>query len=407
MTYDEAFDFYQNAGKFRHEPTLERMKMLCRTLGDPQRSLRCVHIAGTNGKGSCAAMLEAMCRAAGMKTGLFTSPDLVDFAERVRVNGVNITRSDITRLTARIQSAAEALPPLSFFELVTALGFVYFAEQSCDIVILECGLGGRYDATNVIETPEISVIMPIGYDHTAVLGCTLAQITGEKTGIIKPRCPVVCARQEAEALTVIQKTCYELNSPLHMVDINSIIPISDSLDGQIFRYRDRTLRIPLLGAHQLENAAAAIECAQHLGLSYNAIRQGLSAVRWPCRFEWMPPFILDGAHNPHGAAALAKGLRHYFPNTRFCFIIGCMADKDANGILAELLPLAECICCVAPNSDRARSAAELAALIQGIPALPCVSAAEAIEQARKTKLPVCVCGSLYLTGEIREQVKKL
>ncbi len=384
--------------------------MLCRTLGDPQHSLHFVHIAGTNGKGSCAAMLEAMCRASGMKTGLFTSPDLVDFSERVRVDKVNITHDDIARLTERIQAAAEALPSLSFFELVTALGLLYFAEQDCDIVIIECGLGGRYDATNVIETPEISVIMPIGYDHTAVLGSTLSQIAGEKAGIVKPRRPVVCARQEAEALAVIQETCHRRSAPLHVVDINYITSLSDSLDGQRFRYRERTLRIPLLGAHQLENAAAAIECAQLLGLSDDAIREGLSAAHWPCRLEVIerePPFILDGAHNPHGAAALAKGLRHYFPNARFCFIIGCMADKDADGILAELLPLAEQICCVAPNSDRALSAAELAARIKDIPALPCASATEAIEQARKTRLPVCVCGSLYLTGAIREQVNKL
>lgn len=410
MTYDEAFDFYQNAGKFHHEPTLERMKMLCRALGDPQRSLRFVHIAGTNGKGSCAAMLEAMCRASGMKTGLFTSPDLVDYAERVRVDGVNITHNDIARLTECIRAAAEALPPLSFFELVTALGFLYFAEQDCDIVILECGLGGRYDATNVVEAPEISVIMPIGYDHTAVLGSTLSQIAGEKAGIIKPRRPVVCTRQETEALAVIRQTCYEQNAPLHMVDINSITPLSDSLDGQSFRYRDRTLCIPLLGAHQLENAAAAIECAQLLGLHDEAIRDGLSAAHWPCRLEVIerkPPFILDGAHNPHGAAALAKGLRHYFPNARFCFIIGCMADKDADGILAAVMPLAEQICCVAPNSDRALDATELAARIKDVPAIPCASAAEAIEQARKTGLPVCVCGSLYLVGAIQEYVKKL
>lgn len=384
--------------------------MLCRTLGDPQRSLRFVHIAGTNGKGSCAAMLEAMCRAAGMKTGLFTSPDLVDFSERVRVDGVNIMHNDIARLTERIRAATEAIPPLGFFELVTALGFLYFAEQDCDIVILECGLGGRYDATNVVETPDISVIMPIGYDHTAVLGSALSQIAGEKAGIIKPRCPVVCARQEAEALSVIRQTCRAQNAPLHMVDINSIAPLSDSLDGQSFRYRDRTLRIPLLGAHQLENAAAAIECAQLLGLRDDAMREGLSAAHWPCRLEVIerePPFILDGAHNPHGAAALAKGLRHYFPNARFCFIIGCMADKDADGILAELLPLAECICCVAPNSERALDAAELASRIKDVPALPYASTAEAIEQARKTGLPVCVCGSLYLTGAIRERMNKL
>lgn len=410
MKYEQALEFYQNAEKFRHEPTLERMKALLHALGDPQKKLRFVHIAGTNGKGSCAAMLSSICRRSGWRTGLYTSPHLWEFCERIQVDGVNITHDDIARLTQTIANAAASLPPLNFFERVTALGLLYFAEQDCDIVIFECGLGGLYDATNVIEAPEISVIMPIGLDHTAVLGSTLAQIAGEKAGIIKPGCPVVCAQQEPEALAVIEKRCREQNAPLHMVDINSIAPLSDSLDGQAFRYRERTLRIALLGTHQPENAAAAVECAQLLGLGDEAIREGLSAARWPCRFEVVerkPPFILDGAHNPHGAAALAKGLRRHFPNERFCFIIGCMADKDADGILAALLPLAQCVYCVAPDSERALDAAALAARIQTVLAIPCASAAEAIDRARKDQRPVCACGSLYLTGAIREQVKNL
>lgn len=407
MTFKQAIEFYEKAEKFRHKPSLDGMKTLCHRLGDPQDALRFIHIAGTNGKGSCAAMLASVCSCAGMKTGLYTSPHLVDLAERIKVGGVDITHDDIIRLTEQI-AAASACLPLSFFDLVTALSFLYFAEQHCDIVILECGLGGRFDATNVVKSPEISVIMPIGYDHTAVLGHTLAQIAGEKAGIIKSGRPVVCAAQEPEALAVIQGRCAAMDAPLYMVDINSIQDMQSTPDGQAFSYRALPLELALLGSHQRENAAAAVETARLLGMSDDAIQAGLAAARWPCRFELLrknPPLILDGAHNPHGASALAAGLREYFPRKKFCFLLSVMADKDIEGILTPLLPLAAQILCVSTATPRALNAEALAALIHGVPALPCASPEDALAMARVSGLPCCICGSLYLAGYMRELLK--
>lgn len=407
MTYEQAVEFYENAGKFRRKPSLDRMKALCRALGDPQDGLRFVHIAGTNGKGSCAAMLASICRRAGKKTGLYTSPHLVDFAERIKVGGVNITHDDVIRLTQHIASVSAAAES-SFFDLVTALAFLYFAERNCDIVILECGLGGRFDATNIIQNPLVSVIMPIGLDHTAVLGSTLSRLADEKAGILKPSCPAVCSAQESEAMAVIRSRCKAVGAPLQVVDINQIKSISDSPYGQSFRYRGLSLRLPLLGAHQRENAAAAVETARLLGIGDEAIQAGLAAARWPCRFEIAektPPLILDGAHNPHGAAALATALQHYFPNRKFCFILGVMQDKDAGGILAQLIPLAAQILCVTAPSARARDAASLASMVSAVPARACDSPEQALALARTSGLPCCICGSFYLVGHMRRMPK--
>lgn len=409
MTYKQAMKFLSGAEKNRLPPTLARMTALCRALGDPQKRTRFVHIAGTNGKGSCAAMLESIFRRAGYRTGLFTSPHLVDFSERIRVNGVNITNDEIALLTDRLEAAAATVPPLGFFELVTALAFLHFAEEGCDAVILECGLGGRFDATNVIDRPEMSVIMPISLDHTALLGDTLPLIAAEKAGIIKPGCPVVSARQEPQALAVIRRRCEELGAPLYEVDINSISPAADSSCDSEFLYRGLSLHTALRGAHQRENAAAAVECALRLGVPSEAIRAGLAGARWPCRFELLrdrPPLIVDGAHNPHGAAALAAALRQDFPDERFCFIIGVMADKDYGGIIAALESVAAQFLCVTPDSPRALDAAALAAHI-GPLARVCRSSAEALDAAQKSGLPCCVCGSLYLAGELQAQIKPL
>lgn len=410
MEHENALNFYLDAIKFSHGPTLELMEELCRRLGDPQKKLRCVHIAGTNGKGSCAAMLSAIFRARGMKTGLFTSPHLVDFGERIQIDGVYITPNQVAALTPRIAKAARDLPPLSFFELVTALAFLHFAEEECDIVVLECGLGGRYDATNVIPASLCSVIMPIGLDHTAVLGRTLAEIAGEKAGILKPGCPAVCAPQPPEALEVIVPSCKELEAPLHLVDIKSISPQSDDLSGQQFHYKNmRNVQLSLLGPHQRENAAAAIECARLLGLEDDIIRQGLANTVWPCRFELAekePPFLLDAAHNPHGAKTLIRGLRHCFPGEKFCFILGVMADKDWPGLLPILEPLAAKFLCITPDNPRAMDARELAAQIKNAPAEACESLEDALRRARADGRPVCACGSLYFIGYLRSLLKR-
>ncbi len=408
---DDFLQFYTDTPKFTHAPGLQVMAALCGRLGQPQRQLRCVHIAGTNGKGSCAAMVSAMLRAAGYRTGLYTSPDLIGPWERIKVDGVDITLNDFARVTRRVQAACAGLDEPSYFEKMTAAAFLYFADRQCDYVVLETGLGGRLDATNVIEKPAVSVIMPIGLDHTAVLGGTLAAIAGEKAGIVKPGRPVVCAPQPPEAEAVIRARCEGLDAPLHMVDIKKIHPLSHDLTGQRFSYGQlQALSLSLLGAHQLENASAAIEAGRVLGLGEEHIRAGLASAKWPCRFEHIPgrpPFILDGAHNAHGAAALAEGLWDYCPGQRFTFLMGVMADKDWRDMLALLQPLAARFVCIAPeDGPRALPAAELAAAVDGAPAQTADSLPQALALCRAHDEPVCACGSLYYIGRLRALLKE-
>ena len=408
MQYEDAVEYYASHGKFSHAPGLETMCGLCRLLGDPQDALRFVHIAGTNGKGSCAALTASILRASGRRTGLYTSPDLTDIRERINIDGVDITSFDFTRLTECVAQAASGMQAPSFFELLTALGFLYFAQERCGCVALECGLGGRYDATNVIKTPDCAVIMPIGMDHTAVLGDTLAAIAAEKAGIIKPGGTVVSAPQEPEALRVIERACAERNASLHMVDINNLCPVSASLDGQVFSYKDlKNLHIGLLGAHQMRNACAAVEAAQALGIGEDAVRAGLAGARWPCRFELLrrePPFVIDGAHNPHGAAALAAALAQVFPGQKFVFLMGVMADKDYGAILRRMEPLAERFICCAPDSPRALPARALAEQVRYVPAETADSLEDAVAKCLGTGLPVCAFGSLYYVGYVRKML---
>jgi dihydrofolate synthase/folylpolyglutamate synthase len=408
MQYEDAIQYYAGRGKFSHAPGLETMRELCRLLGDPQDALRFVHIAGTNGKGSCAALTASILRASGRRTGLYTSPDLTDIRERIDVDGVDITPTAFVRLTERVAQAADRMQAPSFFELLTALGFLYFAQEQCGYVALECGLGGRYDATNVIKTPDCAVIMSIGMDHTAILGDTLAKIAAEKAGIIKPGGTVVSAPQEPEALRVIEETCAERGASLHVVDISDLHPVSASLDGQVFSYKNlKDLRIGLLGAHQMRNACAAVEAAWALGIGEDAVRAGLAGARWPCRFELLrrePPFVIDGAHNPHGAAALTAALAQVFPEQKFVFLMGVMADKDYGSILRRMEPLAERFICCTPDSPRALPAQALAEQVRGVPAEAVDNLEDAVAKCLNTGLPVCAFGSLYYVGYVRKML---
>lgn len=406
----EFLKFYTETPKSTHAPGLKVMDGLMARLGNPQERLPCVHVAGTNGKGSCAAMTAAVLRAAGYKTGLFISPDLTGMQERISVNGVYITLSDLAAVTERVRAACAGLEEPSFFEKITAAAFLYFAENGCDRVVLETGLGGRFDATNVIKAPLCSVIMPVGFDHTAVLGSTLSAIAGEKAGIIKPGCPVAVSAQDAEAMDVIRRTCAARGSVLHEVDITKLTVRSRSFAGQVFSYgRMKDIRLSLLGDHQAANACAVIETAGALGLGESAIRAGLQAARWPCRFEYFaqdPPVILDGAHNAHGAAALAAGLRDYFPGARFTMLMGVLADKDYADIVKIMETPAARFVCVAPEDPRALPAEALAANIKTVPALCAGTVPEALSVARAYKEPVCAFGSLYFIGWLRRLIAK-
>ena len=420
MTYQEALAYIHAVHWQGHKPGLARTRALLAALGDPHKQLRFVHVAGTNGKGSTAAMLDSCLRCAGYKVGLFTSPYIIRFNERIQVNGAPIPDGDLVRLVEQVRPAAAAMADVpTEFELITALGMLYFAQQHCDIVVLEVGLGGALDSTNVIDPPECAVITALGMDHVKELGPTLADIAAAKAGIIKPGSPVVSYGGAPEADRVIAAAAAAQNAPLTVADFSKLTLRAAGLDGQTFDYDGLAgLTLPLLAGYQPRNAAVAIEALRALrGRGWqvpdSAIRQGLAQVRWPGRFELLrrePPFLLDGSHNAHGMRATVESLRARFPGEKFVFLVSIMADKDAGEMLRLLLPLAKAFVTVTAPSPRAIPAAELAARIEALggraePA-DTIPAAVARTDALAAGGPAAALGTLYFSGEVREAVEK-
>jgi len=377
------------------QPGLERMERLLAALGNPERGLRCLHVAGTNGKGSVCAFAESMLRASGHRVGLYTSPHLVEFAERIRINGVNASAQEIAiginRLREVTAGWSEAEQP-TFFELVTALAFELFARAGCEVVVLETGLGGRLDATNL--APKVAcAITPIALDHAEWLGDTLGKIACEKAGILRPGVPAVTGLQEAEAAEVLSSAAAELGTPLQW--INEPLP--------------RTTLLGLAGSHQRHNAALALGLVRAAGfeLSDEAVASGLASVAWPGRFHRLlgGKLILDGAHNVHAARQLVATWREEFGGQRCRLIFGALTDKNPEALLAELAPLAEEIFLVPVASARGGDPKDLAELSVsfGVPtylfaslgaAMAFVESFDAPPQA-----PVLLTGSLFLVGE--------
>ena len=396
MTYSEAIQFLYELRLFGMKLGLETPRRLAASLGNPDHQLRFIHVAGTNGKGSTCAMLESIYRAAGLRVGLFTSPHLVSFSERIQVNRRQISRDDVSRLTERIRDVIHSFGDEShptFFEAVTAMALVYFAEQKCDLVIWETGLGGRLDATNIV-TPLASVITNVQLDHQKWLGETISEIAAEKAGIIKPGVPVLTSSDDPAALTVISEIAHRLNAPLTVVTKNN-----------------QHLELPLIGAHQQINAALAIAVAQCLSpqipVSDSAIEEGLRTTRWPGRFDVLhrprgKVVVLDGAHNPAGAETLAAALQSRFPGKRPALVLGTMSDKDCAGICAVLAPLAVRILLTPIPGERGADPQLLANLCSDANNTAsitiCSSAADAINHAGGEPL-VVVAGSLRLIGE--------
>ena len=413
MTAEQAIAYIENFTWSRSRPGLSRTQDLLHALGDPQKQLKFVHVAGSNGKGSTCAMVESILRCAGYRTGLYISPYIEDFCERIQVAGQNIPGDRLAEITARVQSIADAMADHpSQFELVTAIAMVYFLEAGCDLVVLEVGMGGALDSTNVIDAPEVAVITNIGLEHTEYLGTTLEEIAATKAGIIKPGCAVVCYDGAPEVTGVIARVCREKGAAMHLSRFDEITPLSHSLSGQRFSWQGREFVLPLLGAHQLRNASVALDTVQALSargwaIPDGAVRNGLASVTWPARFEVLshaPLFILDGGHNPQCAQAMAGVLRDYLPGQKVTFLMGVLADKDYNAILDTLVPFAAGFVCLTPDSPRALSAEDLAKAIQDkcdSPVAVCGGAATAIPSALDTGLPVVAFGSLYLAGAIR------
>ena len=401
---------------------LERIRELLDRLGNPQDGLRFVHVAGTNGKGSTCAFLESILRHAGHRTGLVTSPYIIEFSDRIKVDGQNIPEDDLLRATLEVREVADQMEDHpTEFELMTAVAMLHFRNRACDIVVLEVGLGGRFDSTNVIRSPLACVIAPIDLDHTGILGDTVAQIAAEKAGIVKDAAPVASAVQPASAEEVIRHACERCESPLSFVD-------ADSIQGTPwdFSYKDlKHLRLGMIGSYQTENAALAIEAvgllrAQGFSIPDSAIREGLVQTRWPGRFELVsenPAVIVDGGHNPQGARALADSLRLGFPGRKAVFVMGVLADKDSRQMVCPLLDLAQAFVCVEPPNPRALPAGELAALLQDACAQGAsilVECADGFEDALRRAFAlagkdgiVCACGSLYSVASVMEGLRSL
>lgn len=399
-------------GRFSGKPGLHRMKALCAALGDPQKALKFVHLAGTNGKGSTAAMIAAVLQQAGYRTGLFTSPYLVTFHERIRVDGQMIDDASLTRLIGMVEAAEGTLSlpaeeHIGEFEFVTALGLLYFVEQGCDIVVLETGLGGAFDASNVIGPPEVAVITSISLDHMAVLGDTVEEIARTKAGIIKPGSAVVCADgQTAGVMAVLRAACPTLQVPAAAAILRC------DLSGSLFRWQGETYEIGLIGAHQIENGRTALQVilalrARGWCIPEVCVKAGLSQAFIPARMQIMsknPLILLDGGHNEGGVKAIANTIRQMEGRKGISLVIGMLADKNTADCAAILAALAQRVYVTAPPNARALPAAALAEIVHRCAHIAgvfenCDDAFAAAADGCASDEAVLICGSLYLAGQ--------
>ncbi len=420
MQYTQALAYIHAHNRFGMKLGLERMRSLMTMLGDPQEKLKFVHVAGTNGKGSTAAMTAAILRQAGYRTGLYISPYILDFCERMQVNGEMIPHEQLAELVEKLRPFADRVEGLTEFELVTALGFLWFAGQKCDVVVLEVGLGGRFDATNVITAPLACVIAPVGLDHTQVLGETVGQIAFEKCGIIKPGAKVVVhPAQDSDALAVIYEQAQKNGAEVLQPTGNGVENLVSGLQGSDFIYAGEQIHLPLIGGFQVGNALTAIAaavCADRQlqnRLKAGDIAAGIAGVRFPARMEIIcrqPLTILDGAHNPQGAAALAQALGQLVDGRPVTGVMGMLGDKNCQEVVSILAPHFKRVICVTPENPRALSAhglAELAAA-QGVMASAAHSIREAWELAsavaQSEKGCIVICGSLYAASSFRQVI---
>ena len=416
MGIKETLEYIHNVKWQGLKPGLERTHALLKALGNPEKSLKFVHIAGTNGKGSTAACVAAVLQKAGYKTGLYTSPYILRFNERMQVSGEQISDEELESLVDEIRPFADAMEESpTEFELITALAMKYFLYKKCDIVVLEVGMGGALDSTNVIPTPELAVITSIGYDHVVELGPTIVDIAGAKAGIIKDNCDVVVYGGEPDVETVFERVAAEKGARLRKADFSRIRKQEFTLDGinlGITPYPD--VLLPLGGAYQPKNATLAVSALEILRekgykITDDDIVNGLSSVSWSGRFEILgrePVFILDGAHNPQGVEAAADSLKKQFKEEKIIFVVGVMADKDVDTMIGYIAPLAEQFIAVRPDYPRAMKADILAEKLShyGAP----VTAAEsvsagvsmAIDKAGKNGI-ICALGSLYFSSDIK------
>ncbi len=420
MNYQETLEYIASINWKGSVLGLERIRELMDKLGNPQKELKFIHITGTNGKGSTAAFLSSVLIEAGYKVGLFTSPYIEVFNERMQINNCNISDEELAEITTYIRPFADAMEDKpTEFELNTAISLVYFQRNHCDIVVFEVGMGGELDSTNVIDFADVAVFTAIGLDHTEELGDTIEKIAATKAGIIKKNCRVVLCKQADSVSSVIRKKCWEMNAKLFVSEPQQVVFKGVTIDQQTFDYKElKGLTIPLIGTYQMENVAVALKVVEALrdggwNISDEALRVGLSKTKWPGRFEVInrdPLFIVDGAHNPHGIRATKSSLVSIFKDKKLIFIFGVMADKDYPDMLDEILPLAKEVLCVTPDNPRALSAEDLAKIIQdkGVFSIVNDSIGEAVDKAfeRAQQDDVIVAlGSLYMIGDIKKYKK--
>lgn len=403
-------------------PGLERTQTLLRKMGNPEKKLKFVHIAGTNGKGSTAAMTASILRKAGFTTGLYTSPYIYRFHERMQVNGEEITDTELAEVTQFVKPLAESMEESpTEFELVSCIAFEYFARRHCDIVVLEVGMGGALDSTNVIETPEVAVITNIGLDHTEYLGDTIEKIAETKAGIFKENGHAVVYRGAPSVEAVYERVCAQKHVSLKKADFGSLVLKSHSLGGQVFDCGSRkNLVLPLLGDHQLHNAAVVLAIADTLieegwKITEQNIYDGIRDVRWPGRFDIVsqsPLFIIDGGHNPQCIEALVKNIQDYLTGRRVIALTGVLADKDYADMYRPVMPLVEQFVCITPPNPRKLESAQLAQYLRktGAAATACetviAGVEKAIELAGADGVVLCF-GSLYSIGAIRDALVEL
>jgi len=405
MTYAEAIDFLLGMRRFGLRPGLDTTERLAAQAGHPERGLRFIHVAGTNGKGSTCAFLESLYRGHGLRVGLYTSPHLVSFRERIQVNREPIPEPDVVRLLARLRGFLVGLPEdehPTFFELVTVLALLWFQESACDLVIWETGLGGRLDATNIV-TPLASVITNIGWDHTEWLGPTLEAIAAEKAGIIKPGVPVATATADPGAWAVLERTARERGSPMHRV----------TADDPEARFA-AAAGLPLAGRHQVLNAALAVAMARRLApilpVTDDGLRRGLHGTRWPGRFDVVRrpaggTLVLDGAHNRPAFEVLAAALREEFPGRPYALVLGMLGDKDQRAAMEWVVPGASRVIVVPVHTSRGGDPAVLEELCGSVLGAERVTRAAGVGAALDGlagEALVVLTGSLYLVGEALE-----
>lgn len=416
MNYTQALDYIHSVNWTFCKPGLERIGALCDALGNPQQGMRFIHVAGTNGKGSFCAMTASILRRAGYKTGMFTSPYIKTFNERMMIDGEMIGEQELADITAYVRPFADAMTDRpTEFELITAIAFLYFRRHGCDVVVLEAGMGGRLDSTNIIRHPTLSVITGIALDHTAFLGETVEQIAAEKAGIIKDASPVLYGGEDDAARRVIEDAAAAGGSDFYDVDYTKLQCTRATLNGSVFDFGEYTqMNLSLLGTYQPKNAAVVLTAVDILrehgfDISDTAVREGLVAVRWQGRFELLaddPPVIFDGAHNAQGIDAAVAGVRHYFPQQKVYVLTGVLRDKDYVAIANSLALIATRAFVLTPENPRALEAEEYAALLRerGVSAQAYSSARNAYDtalaQARADNVPLICLGSLYMYSSL-------